>query len=118
MNLSKNTPRKKTSMPIVVPKNTLLIPHIILLFPPVCLLHIKYMIVVAKKKRDHRIGFPHSLFFIRVAIQKAIAVLSPEIQMVANKSSTPSFLAIKSPPPTVPIHTGQLAYAGFTKNIE
>jgi len=43
------------------------------------------------------------------ANQKEMAVFKAEIQMETRKSSTPSFLAISMPPPTVTTQTGHWA---------
>ena len=44
-----------------------------------------------------------------VAIQKDKAVLSADIQILTIKSSTPNFLAINIPPPTVTTQMGHWA---------
>ena len=49
------------------------------------------------------------------ANQKEMAVLRAEIQIETRRSSTPSFLAINMPPPTVTIQTGHWAETGATK---
>ena len=41
-----------------------------------------------------------------------MAVLSAEIQILTRKSSTPSFLAINIPPPTVTMQMGHCAPTG------